>query len=233
MGLLSRGRSRVREEGLAKALQYGVFVGADSVKTFFRDSYLDLRYSHRVLHGNDASEFKHLGANDVYHTAYSAMPLIFGNIGISPDDVLVDVGCGKGRVINYWLSRNYNNLIIGLEIDPVIAAKTTRQFANRPNVQVVAGDAVEHLPANGTIFYFYNPFNENKVASFEDKLRQIAGNNKVKVVYYNPRSLSVFENGAWSIKRINFAIDFGVKRWGRLNKYHELAIVTRIIPGDR
>lgn len=228
MNLLQRIHSRLKEEGWLKTVQYSVLVGADSLKTYLRDSYLDLKYSGQLLHGNKSSNYKHLGANDVYHTDYSVMPLTFNEIKISPDDILVDVGCGKGRVINYWLSRNYKNPIFGIEIDPQIAIETAMQFSSHPNVKVICGDAIDNLPSDGTIFYFYNPFHETKVFEFEQKARDISGDNPIVVIYYNPKSLHVFENGHWIIRHLNFEKDLGVRRWGRLNKYHDLAIITKI-----
>ena len=192
MNLLNRINSRVRQEGYVKTFQYGVLVGADACKNYLRDTYFDLKYSGRVLHGNNVSNFKNLGANDVYHTDYSVMPLLFRNLHISPDDILVDVGCGKGRVINYWLSQQYKNQIIGLEIDPDVAANTACQLARHSNVKVIPGDAIENLPPQGTIFYFYNPFNETKIINFEQKVREITEGNQVKVIYYNPKNLHVF-----------------------------------------
>lgn len=230
MSLLSRLNSRIRQEGFSKTVQYGLLVGADTLKTYLEDTYLDIKYSGRMLHGNIPTKFKAFGANDVYHTDYSAMPLIFANVPINDGDVLVDVGCGKGRVINYWLSKNVQNPIIGLELDPELAAKTTRQFTKCPNVKVIAGDAIENLPPEGTIFYFYNPFDQQKVVEFERRLREVAGGNKVQIAYYNPRSLSAFDNDYWTVRLIDFEKDFGVKRWGRLNKYHQLAIITTSSP---
>ncbi len=227
MGLLSRVNSRIREEGFARTVEYGLRVGADTLKTCFGDAYFDLKYSGRLLNGNMPSRFKAQGANDVYHTDYGVMPLIFDNVPVKEDDVLVDVGCGKGRVINYWLSRNIRNSIFGLEIDPEIAARTSRQFAKWTNVKVVAGDAIANLPPEGTFLYFYNPFKEQKVIDFERKVRELAAGSEVTVVYYNPRSLAAFANGHWEVRVVDFARDLGVKRWGRLNKYHDLAVITR------
>lgn len=226
MNYLQRVKARIIDEGVIKTVQYGLCVGYDSANTFLKDTYLDLKYSGKVLYGNIPTNFKHLGANDIYHTDYSAMPLIFKNIEIKPDDVLVDIGCGKGRVINYWLSQKYKNPIIGLELDPVIAQSTARQFAKKPNVTIIPGDAVRNVPPEGTIFYFYNPFDEQKVLQFEHRLAEIT-EKPVKIVYYNPQSLQAFANSSWQIKRINFEQDLGINRWGRLNKYHDLAIITK------
>ncbi|CUH96826.1 hypothetical protein P22_2937 [Propionispora sp. 2/2-37] len=227
MNLLNRLNARIKEEGCSQTLKYVTLVCADALASYLRDTYLDIKYSGRVLHGNQASNYQQLGANEVYHTDYSVMPMLFSTVNIKPDDILVDVGCGKGRVINYWLSQRLPNQIIGLEIEPQIASATARQFAGHPNVKIIPGDAVANLPPDGTLFYFYNPFKQEKVAEFAQKLSDATGEKPVKVIYYNPKSLHVFENGQWSVERINFEEQFGIKRWGRLNKYHDLALITK------
>ncbi len=227
MNYLDRVRYRIKEEGIAKTLRYGTYVGLVEMDKIFKDTFMDYKYSGRSLKGNQKTPYKQLGANDTYHTDYSVMPAIFSRVDISPDDVLVDVGCGKGRIINYWLSCKYKNEIIGLELDAEIAEKTASQFSHWDNVKIIAGDAIEHLPAHGTIFYFYNPFMEKQVEQFEKRLIEKIGNNPVKVIYYNPKSIHAFDNGSWDIQHINFERDMGLKRWGRLNKYHDLAIIQR------
>lgn len=224
MNYLNRLTSRLHEEGLLKTLQYGALVGYDTLNTLLKDTYYDVKFSGRPLYGNKKTSYKHLGANDVYHTDYAAMPIIFKHIDIKKEDVLVDVGCGKGRVINYWLSQNYLNLIYGLELDAEVSRTTARQFASRPNVQIICGDAISNLPANGTLFYLYNPFASEKFIELENKLSKQTSRN-FKLVYYNPKSLQVFQNPNWRVQQIDFEQDLGIKRWGRLNKYHQLAII--------
>lgn len=227
VGLVERIRQRLYSTGIGATLKYVAAVLVDSVRNFFLETALDLRYSGRVLYGNQKTRFKRLGANDVYHTDYSAMPLIFANVAIKSHDVLVDVGCGKGRVINYWLSQGYQNKIIGLELDPAVAAQTAWQFARWEKVKIVAGDALANLPSEGTVFYFYNPFEWDKVVEFEERLAAMAGDKAITVIYYNPKSLSVFANRSWDVQLIDFEQDLGVERWGRINKYHQLAILKR------
>ncbi len=227
VGLVDRIRQRVYETGITNTMKYAGTVVLDSVSSFCQETVLDLRYSGRVLYGNQKTRFKRLGANDVYHTDYTAMPLIFANVAIKPHDVLVEVGCGKGRVINYWLSQGYQNKIIGLELDPAVAAQTAQQFARWEQVKIVAGDALANLPPEGTVFYFYNPFEWDKVVEFEEHLVAVAGHKAVTVIYYNPKSLPAFTNRSWDVQLVDFEQDLGVKRWGRINKYHQLAILKR------
>lgn len=228
MELVERVKERVRVSGVESTLRYAGAVFKDEVNNFFYETFLDLKYSKRLLRGNMRTRFKQLGANDVYHTDYGVMPLIFEHVNINSEDVLVDVGCGKGRVINYWLSRGYPNKIIGLELDPTVAEQTTRQFSQRKQVNIIAGDAVSQLPVDGTVFYFYNPFSWDKVVEFEAKLATLTERRQVTVIYYNPKSLAAFPDRRWDVKVIDFEKDLGIKRWGRINKYHRLAIVQRV-----
>lgn len=225
MSIIRRLSRRIKDEGLARTVKYFGYVGYDTVRGFIFGTLLDLKYSQRLLWGNQRTAYKHLGANDVWHTDYSAMPVIFQQVTVTPEDVLVDVGCGKGRVINYWLSQGYTNKMYGLELDPLVATETALQFAGWSNVIILPGDAVLNLPEEGTIFYFYNPFAPEKVAIFEKRIAEIARRHQATIVYYNPKSLHVFENGIWDIQLIDFEEDLGIKRWGRLNKYHDLAII--------
>jgi SAM-dependent methyltransferase len=154
------------------------------------------------------------------------MPLIYRFVRITNKDVLVDVGCGKGRMINYWLSRKLGNRIFGLELDPRVAGYTARNLSKWRNVTIKSGDAIANLPKDGTVFYFYNPFTEEKVREFEAALSERFANKPITVIYYNPKSLKVFQNGKWRIRYIDFEKDLGLRRWGRINKYHDLAVIT-------
>ncbi len=114
---------------------------------------------------------------------------------IAPNDVLVDVGCGKGRVLAWWLSRGYRNRMIGLELDPRIAAATAARFAAASNVRVIAGDAVENLPPDGTLFWLFNPFDEPVLRAFRDRLKQCCEEG-ARLVYSHARHLAVFSGDA-------------------------------------
>jgi SAM-dependent methyltransferase len=232
MKLIYRLRNRVKKEGICKTFEYIGYATFYCIREGILNTWLDLRYSHRLLRGNITTSYKALGANDVYHTKYSVLPIIFRMVRISKKDIIVDVGCGKGRVINYLLSKGYRNKMIGLELDKEIAATTAKQFYKYKNVVIISGNALQNIPKDGTIFYFYNPFSREVVIQFEELLAQMFANRPIRIIYYNPKSIDVFCNGNWKIKYINFEHDLGYKRWGRINKYHELAILTHITGRD-
>ncbi len=225
MNLIYRLKCRIHNEGILKTLKYLAYMSFYCLRETLLNTILDLIYSHKLLRGNIKTSYKNLGANDIYHTKYSVLPIIFRLIKIRPEDVLVDVGCGKGRVINYWLSRRLRNKIIGLELDHKIAEQTAKHLSRWKNVTIIPGNAIRNLPAEGSIFYFYNPFSKEVVKQFEEALASKYKNRPITIIYYNPKSIDVFCNKRWKIKFINLEKDLGYIRWGRINKYHELAII--------
>ena len=80
----------------------------------FCDFFIDLRYG-GYFGGKIKSRYAHLGAHDTASGHYSVLSCIFRKYKIKDSDVLVDVGCGKGRVINWWLKQGHQNRIIGMD----------------------------------------------------------------------------------------------------------------------
>ena len=60
--------------------------------------WLDVRYGGSSLRGTIKSRYSSEGAHDTQNSEYRALRQMFAN-RITPEDVLVDVGCGKGRVL--------------------------------------------------------------------------------------------------------------------------------------
>lgn len=138
---------------------------------FHLESLVDLRYG-GYFGGFQKTRYAHLGAHDTGSSYYFVLSRLFRKYPVQESDVLVDVGCGKGRVINWWLRKGYRNRIIGIELDEVIAAKTKETFGKFKNVEIVCGNAVDTIPEDGTLFYLYNPFDGSVMKAFKERLKQ-------------------------------------------------------------
>lgn len=135
---------------------------------------------------------------------YRELELLFdGRIG--ERDVVVDVGCGAGRVINQWLRMGVDNQIYGLEIDARLAAITRRRLRRRHNVAIVTGDAVANLPPDGTLFFLFNPFDESTTSRFAASIVEIArhSDQRVRIAYLNCKHVRVFQD------RPEFTVEIG------------------------
>jgi Methyltransferase domain len=163
----------------------------------------DLR-SGGVLAGNVASRHVDAGAHDVVNSDVTALERIFSG-RIRADDVLVDVGCGKGRVLRWWAARGAGQRIVGLELDAEVAERTRAQVGHDPRVTVTAGDAVANVPEDGTLFYLNNPFAEPVVRAFRDRVAALRGASPPpRILYYNPVHVDVFESDpSWSVERVS------------------------------
>jgi hypothetical protein len=159
-----------------------------------RNAIRDLRYG-ALLGGTVRSRYEHLGAHDVGNADYDDLAILFAAAEVRADDVIVDVGAGKGRAINWLLRHHPGARVVGIELDPEICAATARRLRKYRQVEIVCGDAIELLPADGTLFYLFNPFGAEVMARFRDALvERRAGRGRTRVVYYNVKALDLFED---------------------------------------
>ncbi len=119
---------------------------------------------------------------------------------ISTNDIMVDVGCGKGRILNYWISNFPKNKIFGIELDPLIAKKVARRLKNYKNVTILSGKAQELIPDNASIFYLFNPFNCNIMSEFKESLvtkyfaKNTGWSHSFSIIYYNPSCAKIYSD---------------------------------------
>lgn len=164
-----------------------------------RNILLDLRHG-GLLGKTIPTRYAHLGAIDTASTDYGVLPHVFGDT-VGPDDVLVDVGCGRGRVLMWLAHRRIGRRLVGVELDPDVAAYAagkTRRFAN---VEIVSGNVLERMPADATVFYLYNPFHREIVAAFRDRVAEVFAGRPIRILYYNPKNLDVFHGDPrWNVE---------------------------------
>jgi SAM-dependent methyltransferase len=166
-----------------------------------RNAVRDLRFG-KPLGGTIKTKYAHLGAHDVGNADYDDLAVLFSQVEVNPADVLVDVGCGKGRSINWFLTRYPGNRIVGIELDPDICAATAKRLRKRENVAIVCGDATELLPADGTVFYLFNPFDESVMRRYAAAM--VERGQPATIVYYNSKHLEPYrESPRFIVTEIN------------------------------
>lgn len=127
-------------------------------------------------------------------SAWRTLPRALHCVGVSQDDVFIDFGCGKGRVVHQAAKRRFRK-VIGVEISPVLAdaarqALSARKHQHRcRDVEIVVADAREYrVPDDLTIVYFFHPFfGETLDAVLEDIIGSIDRNpRRVSIIYSYP-----------------------------------------------
>lgn len=171
-----------------------------------QDYLTDRKYGGRSG-GAHASHWGEKGYLGTSYAHYLYLGRIFRHVPVGPEDVLVDVGCGTGRVLNFWLNQGFPNRVIGIEIDPGLAGAASRRLSPFPNVSVLCGDAFEILPLDGTIYFLFNPFTRDVMGRFKDYLVDAheAGKSLTIVYYmtYFADSSDLFtSDGRWEVTRV-------------------------------
>jgi precorrin-6B methylase 2 len=186
-----------------------------------RNAALDFRFGAFVGGKIEESEFSAEGANAPGNSDYEVLAQVF-DCRISPDDVLVDVGCGRGRVLNYWLSLGLRNRIYGLEIDHDIALKAARRLRRWPNVSILCGDATRLVPQDASVLYLFNPFQEPVIKRFEEAVRHLP--RLRLIVYYSPVHAEVFQSiSNWSVEFVPVKRPAGAHF---MDRHYQFALIT-------
>jgi hypothetical protein len=168
------------------------------------DWFRDFRYGGWAGGPLRESRFRELGALGMLSSDYRDLDALFRRVPVGPADVLVDVGCGKGRVLSYWLSRGLTNRLVGLELDPEYADRTRERLRRFPNVTVITGNALEAIPPEGTLFYLYHPFFPEVMERFKRRLLEVVAGRPVTVVYYRCLAAEVFtRDPAWRVEYLD------------------------------
>ncbi|MBE5962999.1 MAG: class I SAM-dependent methyltransferase [Lachnospiraceae bacterium] len=102
---------------------------------------------------------------------YSVLDYIFTEYPLSKSDVLIDFGCGMGR-LNFYLNHRFHCKTIGVELNPVYYeaciknnasyhrhTKGAKEQATYPDIRFYHESADSYV-VDDTInhFYFFNPF---------------------------------------------------------------------------
>ena len=96
-------------------------------------------------------------------------------------------------MLNWLLAHHPENVVYGIELDPEIAATTTRRLRRHPSVRIVCGDATELLPVEATVFYLFNPFEEHVVRRFAESVLRLGDDGlsrERRIVYYRSKFLA-------------------------------------------
>lgn len=126
--------------------------------------------------------------------SYRRLRAAAARLKLGPDDVFLDVGCGRGRAV-FFMAAQGPRKAAGVEIRPdlVAQARANALTASRPPgtaIEIVEGDAAV-LPAalldEATVLFLFNPFGFRTLKSLVDDLRASLRRRprRVVVVYLN------------------------------------------------
>lgn len=153
------------------------------------DVLRDLAVAGRSLERDEATRHAGAGAHDPTATPYRVLEELLGDLGLTEGSHLLDVGCGAGRVLAYFVGAALPGRVTGVELDRALAAEAAAWSARYPNARVVAGSALDLPLAGYTHVYLFNPFDTPVLEAFLDRLEREAS-APVTLVHMS-------DNGEW------------------------------------
>lgn len=126
---------------------------------------------------------------------YRALPVLDANLAVTPDEVVYDIGCGKGRIICHY-ARKPVARVVGVDYEPGLTQAAEANLATlrgaRAPVTIICGDAVDQEYRDASLVILYNPFGEKLMARFIERLLETRG-KALRIVYLNPTQAALFE----------------------------------------
>ena len=110
---------------------------------FAADEQRDIALCGRSLAEPGTTRFAKQGAHDPTPTPYFILEDLFSNLEFFDNSHLLDVGCGTGRVLSFFIQSNLPGKATGVELDPDIAACARTWNRRFENVDVLCDNALE------------------------------------------------------------------------------------------
>lgn len=119
-------------------------------------------------------------------TPYSVLTRLAESGYINRKSVLIDYGCGKGRV-GFYLNYELKCRTIGIEYDERLYARAMENkstYVKERNVEFVCANAEDYEVEDADCFYFFNPFSIEVMKSVMGQI--------IKSYYALPRNMLLF-----------------------------------------
>ena len=181
----------------------------------FREKKLGIDTAGSASVKNDVTLFK--DSSSYVPTPYKDMEKMFAGLDLGPDDVFVDLGCGKGRVI-FSVAAKRLKKVIGVEARRdmfEIASRNLKglKIKNTP-VEIVHADAASFDMREGTVFFMFQPFGKRTRSKVMGNIKDSLGHNprKVRIVCYGGPDSDALEDCDWLARESRIA-DAGIDIW--------------------
>jgi SAM-dependent methyltransferase len=148
---------------------------------------------------------------------YAAIRRIEREVPMGKDDVFVDIGCGKGRIV-CMVARRQLKSCLGIEFMPELAAASRRNAitvrGRRTPIEIREADAATIDYAGGTVFFLYNSFGATMMRRVLEAIQTsiVAQPRAIRIIYANPMEEHVFQQMPWLRCVKTFRVSYQV-RW--------------------
>lgn len=132
--------------------------------------------------GDAALQARHRGESVAnLATPYPICRDVMRTLRLTAEDVVVDLGCAEGRVVLYGALTTPARFI-GIELVEARAMIAAEAARGVDRVTIIAGNALDHDFAVGSVFYLFRPFSEDSEALVMQRFHEQATARRITVV---------------------------------------------------
>lgn len=142
------------------------------------------------------------GATGSQSAPYPGLDEVLEDLSMTSDDSFIDIGCGKGRVLAYLVSRNCPCRIAGVEINPEVAAIARGWTSKFTDIEIIEGDAMKIDYNAYTVLFMYRPMETDAFKDFVGYLERTLTHG-IRLYYYADMQSGYYLNGrpGWRLIR--------------------------------
>ena len=183
----------------ARRCYYSVVLCLKDLYRLIQDRYWDHQLGIRTCY--DDAEFKERAAfkDEVLYrpTSYHRIRKMIEYLKLGPEDVFVDLGCGKGRVVA-MVARERLRKVIGVELQKHLV-EIARQNVDGTPVEIVCSDVVDFDPSEATVIFLYDPFHYRTFMKVLDNIQASLKTSprKLRIVYFDERYADILNSQDW------------------------------------
>ncbi len=164
------------------SIQYFLFEKPKGLDFTMRDKSL-LKKSNGLYHGYSKTPEKHLKE-------------IFDSLVFTGNDMLLDIGCGKGVVLKTAAGYPFKK-VAGIDINAKCISVAVKNFQilgmeNQISCWQIDAAGFEHYDEYN-VFFLCNPFSGPILEKVADKLLEVSEKKTVTIIYYNPVYIDIFK----------------------------------------
>ena len=133
----------------------------------------------------DRDDKNGIGGTGSESTYYALLRRIFSHLQLSSTDKLMDVGCGKGRVLAFLIKQKYPCEIYGIEHNEEVGKIAARWTQRYEHAHIIFGDALQHDYNPYTVITIGRPFLPKTFEQFIMHLENILTHPITLIVWYD------------------------------------------------
>jgi SAM-dependent methyltransferase len=142
----------------------------------------------------------HPDASHYATMSYALIHRMLGALDLRRDDVFVDVGCGKGRVL-CCAARSTVRKVEGVDLSAELCEQARgnarRARGQRSPIEVHQAFAEEFDYSECTVYFLFSPFGPDTMRKVLTKIRADRAGRPVRIAYANPAYPEPFVEQTW------------------------------------